>query len=256
MAQFQGPPPTITEVISLNESLLCKWENDPYSNSSDATLLYIDIVTNTMYSVLLNNVQITEEEYLLTGLTNGHQYAILFSILDVNGNTHNSNTETSTPSDVPAAPTILVPPSPVLNPEDNSTVDVTVQLGDNGGSAITKLVFRILLEGSSITTQQFTPVGVDGVGTYTLTGFTRSQDYIISVQAQNIAGYSNVSNSIAFRNNSSPPKPTLDVITSGTSNFVTLSYSGTTTDVPLKGVYIYYKKNVENQLISFQTFLQ
>lgn len=220
--QVQGPPPTITEVVSSNGSLLVKWEQDVYgSNSDDATLLYIDQNENVMYSVLLNTQQILEDQYLLTGLVNGHSYACLFSCLYDDQTTHNSNTVIGIPSDVPNAPTInsysLVPPS-------YNTLNVNVTLGSNGGANIDSVVFRVYDQSTHvITTQAFVPVND---GNYVLSNLVANHIYCISCQAQNIAGYSLVSNSVSFSNAPVPSAPVLAEINSGSNASVSLNVSG------------------------------
>ena len=108
MSQVQGPPPNILGVQSSNQSLLVRWQLEPYLiPPNDATMLVIDTDTNIMSAVLLNSEQILLEEYLITGLVNGHDYAILFSVLNANGTTNNSNTANGTPSDIPSNPTIV-----------------------------------------------------------------------------------------------------------------------------------------------------
>ena len=224
MSQVQGPPPTITDVQPSNQSLLVRWESDPYSSSSDATLLVINTTSNIMSAVLLDNLQILEGEYLITGLVNGDVYALLFSILDASGNSHNSNTVTSIASDIPLSPTIV---SYTLDDPSYSTVDIVATLGTNAGAPVTSVIFRIYLDASNILTQAFNPNFVDN--TYQLSGFVEGDDYIISCQALNAAGYSNVSNSISFRNADVAGTPVLDTIESGSNHYALLSVSGTNT---------------------------
>ena len=245
MAQVQGPPPSITEVISSNATLLCKWENDPYSNSNDATLLIINTDANTMASILLNADQIAAEEYAISGLVNGANYALLFSILANDGTTHNSNTVYGIPSDIPQPPTIV---SYAIQP-GFTTVSVVATLGLNGGSPITKLVFRVLQEGGVITSQAF---NVNSNNTYPLAGFSQNSDYIVSCQAQNVAGYSNVSNSIAFRNSYVPATPVLGTVTSGVNQAVSLPISGTNdTNAQITGFNLFYKLESSSSWTSF-----
>jgi hypothetical protein len=230
MAQVQGPPPTIDGVQSLNQSLLVTWTLEPYTISPDATLLVINTNTNTMASYLLNSEEILMEEYLVTGLVNGDSYAILFSVLDGSGNTHNSNTANGIPSDIPSNPTIV---SYELQPPSYTSVIVNAILGVNTGLPVTSLVFRILREGSIITSQAFVPNLL--TNTYELINdasgnpFIEGSDYIISCQALNAVGYSNVSNSISFRNGDFAGTPVLGTIQSGSNQFALLPVSGTNT---------------------------
>lgn len=225
MPQIQGPPPTITGVDSLNLALRVFWQLDPYVDAGfDATLLLINTTTNTMQSILLDATQILEEEYLVTNLVNGNEYAILFSILDASGNTNNSNTVFSIPSDVPEPPVIV---SYTLQPGFKQVL-VKATLGDNGGAPITSVVFRVLREGVAITSEAFPDASTNLylVGSDPSNALVPGSDYIISCQALNPAGYSNVSNSIAFRNSSVPNTPALAVIQSGSNASAILPISG------------------------------
>ena len=230
MSQVQGPPPTITGAEPSNQSLLVSWDSDPYSSSPDATLLIINTASNIMSSVLLDETQIAEGSYLITGLTNGDSYSLLFSVLDTNGNSHNSNTfSNAIPSDIPQPPTI---DSYTLS-STFTTVNVAVTLGENTGLAPSSLIFRILHEGFTITSQAFSDPTISG--TYTLSNnglqatFVQGGEYIISCQALNAVGYSNVSNSISFKNDNVPPTPALGQIVSGSNSVAILPVSGTNT---------------------------
>ena len=245
MSQLQGPPPTITSVQSLNNALYITWDSDPYNSASDATLLIINITTNNMASILLENAQIMEEEYTVTDLVNGNDYAVLFSLLDLSGNTHNSNTLNGIPSDVPQPPTIV---SYLLQGPTFTSVSIVATLGDNGGSDISKLVFRILKEGATITSQAF---DISQDNTYSIVGLELGSDYIISCQALNSAGYSNVSNTISFANSDVPGTPVLGVIQSGYNSSATLLISGnnvSTAPITSFFVYNYIGNNTYSQI--------
>lgn len=224
MAQNQGPPPTINSVTSTGTALLVQWENDPYGTSSDASLLYIDTTSNQMYSILLNQDEIAAEEFYITasnypGLVSGHNYACFFSLVASDGATHNSNTVSATFLTVPDAPTII---SYVLDQVGYATVTIMVEL--QGTTSVTNMVFRILREGFSVSTQSFP--AIDPSGNYVLTGLVLDADYIISAQSQNSLGYSVVSNTIAFVNNRAPETPTLGTINSGNNASVNLPITG------------------------------
>ena len=233
MAQQQGPPPTINSVQSEDKSLIVTWSLEAYTNPYDATLLVIDTTNNSMTSILLNTTEILEEEYTVKYLTNGNRYAILFSVLNSDGITDNSNTVTGIPSAIPSNPTII---DYQLSPPLYNTVTVEATLGVNTGLPATHLVFRICKEGVGVTpvvtTQAF---AIDPSNTYRLVNdasnnpFEIGKDYIISCQALNAVGYSNVSNSIDFRNGDVAGTPTLGTIQSGSNQFALLPVSGNNT---------------------------
>ena len=258
MSQVQGPPPTLLSAVPSNNSLFVTWEIDPYTASPDATLLVINTVTNEMSSILLNNTEIDLESYTITDLTNGDEYALLFSVLDSNGYTHNSNTLVSTPAGIPLPPTIvnytLTGPSFEL-----VTINATLNTTPTG-SAVTYLVFRILRErytdgsGNSVapvvTTQSF---GISNSNTYELTGFVQSLDYVISCQAKNTIAYSNVSNSINFNNSAVAPQPSLDPIVSGQDSFALLPVFGNNTSTePITAFNVY--NTIDGSTNLFETY--
>lgn len=239
MAQYQGPPPDITSVISVNQSLRVTWSNNPYSVSNEATLLYIDTDDNEMYSILLNQEEILQEEYsITTNLTIGHNYAVFFSILAIDGNTHNSDTVTCVYATVPEPPVLNSITVSQIDPTTANAI-VTISAVDVGSNT-TKLVFRILREGYSVVSQQFNYNSTPGY-TYTLTGLVPDSSYIVSVQAQNSIGYSNVSNSIQFINNNSPTAPILAQVQSGNNGFVNLSLSGSITVEKITAFNVFWK---------------
>jgi hypothetical protein len=230
MAQIQGPPPTITNVQSANTSLIVTWAMSAYSDLTtyDATLLVIDTTSNSVRSILLNTDEIFDLEYTIDGLINGNRYAILFSILNKDGITVNSNTATGIPSDIPSDPYIE---DYTLNPPLYETVDVEVTLGPNTGLPATSLVFRICREDGTpvVTTQAFQLAPTTTTATYTLVNFAVGGDYIISCQALNVVGYGNVSNSRDFINGDVADRPVLGIIQSGSNNFALLPVSGDNT---------------------------
>ena len=234
MSQIQGPPPEIESVQSADRSLIVTWTMTPYTSGTtyDATLLVIDTTSNSMASILLNTTEIFEEEYTIENLINGNRYAILFSILNIDGITVNSNTVTGIPSDIPSRPTIV---GYTLDRPSYTSVRVAVTLGPNTGLPATSLVFRICREDGTpvVTTQAFT--AIDPSNTYTLVNdasnnpFEIGKDYIISCQALNVVGYGNVSNSINFKNGDVAARPVLGVIQSGSNDFALLPVSGNNT---------------------------
>ena len=252
MSQVQGPPPELLSAVPSNNSLFVTWQVDPYTASPDATLLVINTVTNEMSSILLNTTQIDEENYTVTNLTNGDEYALLFSVLDSNGFTHNSNTLVSTPAGIPLPPTIV---NYTLTGPSFELVTINATLNNTPtGSAITNLVFRILRErytdgsGNSVapvvTTQSF---AISNSNTYIVTG------YVISCQAKNTIAYSNVSNSINFNNSAVAPQPSLGEMESGQDSFALLPVFGNNTSTePITAFNVY--NTIDGSTNLFETY--
>lgn len=243
MSHIQGPPPNITSVESMNMALRVNWEIlTVYENSSDATLFIIDTVNNSMSSILLGKEEINAETYLVNNLVNGRLYSVFFSLLLPDGNTRNSNTVSSTPSNVPDAPTI----TNYSLQSGFQSIAVNVTPGSNGGSNITSMVFRIYDEESQVCSTQALALNANGTS-YTLTGFVQNHDYIICVQALNIAGYGESSKSIGFKNSDAPPTPVLGVIQSGKDGKVTLPISGSNNvSNPITSFNVSYKLSSES----------
>ena len=247
MSQFQGPPPTLTELVILDKAITVRWDSDSYVLAAQfASLIYVNLSTNEMKSILLNEEQLSLDQYTIINLTNGVSYSIFLSIYDsgTSGITYNSLTLVGIPAGIPLSPVIEQPVLVPTSVPPFSTVLIAVALRSSNGSDITHIVFRMIDEtaGTGIESLQY-PVNQSGVYAVPVVS---GNTYIISVQARNSAGYSEVSNSVSFINGYSPNPIVLDQILSGTSTEVEMSVSGTNQTNPLmKATFILVQSSAE-----------
>lgn len=143
----------------------------------------------------------TESSYVVTGLTNGATYYFVVKASNPGGDSGASNTASSIPRTVPAAPTDVA--AAVGN--GSATITFTAP-ADNGGSAITGFTIFQMAELGGSETQVGTVGGTES--TYMVTGLTNGTTYYFVVKANNAAGASAASNTAIATPLSVPGAPT------------------------------------------------
>jgi len=212
--------------------------------------------------------------YVVTGLTNGVKY--IFKLGIYNGSFENvvySSSIKSTPASVPS-PLVLLPEYSVQSLTDSSFVQVTVsamvapsvglpvdyiELYASNADDLTdasNVTFRFLSKDFSnnqttvggptslsynISSGLFTAVLKSPLSLGVTGGLLQTRNYVLTGQAFNAAGASNVSNALLLNTSNMPSAMSITSITSGQSNQFTLSVKPTgVNSYPLTSVTVEY----------------
>ncbi len=192
MATVDAPQeaPTITASRVLDQEIFVRWS--PVEDAAD----YIISVNPVDGSGSPITVSAPTSFVIITGLTNGREYAIEIYASNGLGNGPSSAPFSATPSDIPDPPTITGTDIAGSRPGNGQIVVSWTAPTDDGGSDIEG--YMVLLERNGVGES---PTGCTSLGpdatSCTLTGLINGQEYLVRVQAQNAAGLGGSDNAIA-----------------------------------------------------------
>ena len=178
------PPgvPTNSEFTPGNTIIELEWD-PPTDNGGEAVTHYViewvEFDGHNWETSTLSSATTTDEEYEITGLTNGTKYAIRLRADNGTslpaGKSYNWVFGSATPRTIPAAPTVTVTP-------DNGKLHVRWNEPDDGGDEITGYVVQYSEDGSTWTTH-----GQPGSNTFetTIPGLDNGTEYFVRVRAKN-----------------------------------------------------------------------
>jgi hypothetical protein len=198
-----------------------------------------------MTYIYLSEDEAINESYTIAGLTNGTQYYVRYTQVQVtpDGTPYSSNTQNGIPCNVPDA--VVVNGISAIN-TSAGTASVSITFGASNGSDIEQVVVNLLNETSGqITTQRFTPSTPpvqDETILYTLIGLTINNVYVLSAQVVNSAGYSAVSNSVEFEQSYAPAAVTITSVVSGYQSYLQVTAQAVANpNAELERIYFQYK---------------
>jgi titin len=151
-------------------------------------------------------------QYQITGLTNGTLYTIVVVAQNYRGNSAPSGNIQATPYTTPSAPTIYAAVS------GNQTLDISFSAPTNGGNTITAYYYSID-DGSTYTSMSL-PVN----NKYQITGLTNGTLYTIVVKAENYRGNSAPSGNLQATPYTRPDAPILYAAVAGNQT-IDISFS-------------------------------
>lgn len=144
-------------------------------------------------------------------LVNGTEYCIQIRAVNIAGSGQGSEDVCTTPKTVPDAPTISSTQS------QDRAIQVSYQLGSNGGAAITDIEYS--LDGGSTWTSSSSITSP-----LRISGLTNGTQYSVTIRAKNSVGYSSAPNSSSVTPATNPSSPSItSLVTSAGS--VSINFS-------------------------------
>jgi hypothetical protein len=235
------PNPVLVLLQPSNHSLLAEWTNSPYVGVYGASLIVVNTITNIMSYYPLTEAEGLGESYTIDGLTNGDTYTVCYQQVEP--------TASSIPlvsNSLSAAPCTISQPiiinSILISTTTVATATVTFPQ-DTGGVPLTGLIFTLLNETTGqISSQHFFLAAPPVSLSYSL-DVINGNEYVISCQAINAAGYSALSNSVLFNNNPDiPPTPVFNDVVSGFNQAVQFVFTPVQFVPPLSTAQFSYKQ--------------